>query len=40
MSRADKITDPDLRQSFLERVAVNRDIVQEYNREFKNQSNS
>ncbi|UCC89076.1 MAG: hypothetical protein JSV81_07145, partial [Anaerolineales bacterium] len=35
MARADKITDLDLRQSFLERVAVNREIVKEYNNEFK-----
>jgi class 3 adenylate cyclase/tetratricopeptide (TPR) repeat protein len=30
MARADKITDPDLRQSFLTRVPVNREIVREY----------
>jgi hypothetical protein len=30
MARADKITDPDLRQSFLERGGDNRQIVQEY----------
>jgi tetratricopeptide (TPR) repeat protein len=30
MARAEKITDPALRQSFLERVPVNREIVQEY----------
>ena len=30
IARADKITDPDLRRSFLERVPVNREIVQEY----------
>ena len=30
MMRADKITDPVLRQSFLERVPINREIVQEY----------
>jgi len=29
MSRADKITDPDLRRSFLERVTINRQIVAE-----------
>jgi hypothetical protein len=29
-TRADKITDPALRQSFLERVPINREIVQEY----------
>jgi tetratricopeptide (TPR) repeat protein len=31
MTRADRITDPVLRQSFLEQVPVNREIVQEYN---------
>jgi class 3 adenylate cyclase/tetratricopeptide (TPR) repeat protein len=30
MARADKITDPALRQSFLEKVRVNREIVEEY----------
>ena len=30
MARAEKITDPALRQSFLERVPVNREILQEY----------
>jgi len=30
MARAEKITDPAMRQSFLERVPVNREIVQEY----------
>jgi tetratricopeptide (TPR) repeat protein len=32
LARAEKITDPDLRQSFLEQVAVNREIVAEYAR--------
>jgi tetratricopeptide (TPR) repeat protein len=40
MARAEKITDPSLRQSFLERVAVNREIVKEYNNEFKDLSKS
>jgi tetratricopeptide (TPR) repeat protein len=38
MGRADKITDPDLRQSFLERVAVNREIVAAYRQVLDNQS--
>jgi tetratricopeptide (TPR) repeat protein len=38
MGRADKITDPDLRQSFLERVAVNREIVAAYRQVLGNPS--
>jgi hypothetical protein len=37
MSRADKITDPALHQSFLERIEVNREIVTAYQQQERNQ---
>ena len=30
MTRAEKITDPYLRQSFLERVVINREVIEAY----------